>query len=124
MAPPVQLHDRLRQLPGRFQRFLRRWSLGANAKEKIAQWQELDQTGADLATIMASPAWASIEEAKRFYQEKHEACVRTPSMSEDARLKSAIELATLDGFFRELRNRVREGQKAREALAKVQPKTS
>ena len=36
------------------------------------------------------------------------------------RLRSAIEHAMLETFFRDLRERVYQGQKAREALAKVQ----
>lgn len=119
----TQLKSRLNKvtaLPRRMGRLFRRWSMGPDAASQIERWQTLDQTGADLEAIMASPAWASLEAAKRFYQDRAEQTVRMPSMSEDARLRAAIELATLDGFFRELRNRVRTGQQARTALSKVQ----
>lgn len=108
-----------RQLPRRVARMLRRWSLGPDANEQISRWQALADSGAALERIMASDAWPSIESCKRFYQQRAEQIVRTPSLPEDTRLRAAIELAVLDNFFKELRSRVIEGQHAAEALKRV-----
>lgn len=120
---PQRLHH-VRRPPGKVSRLLHRWSLGPWAKEKIERWQELAQTGLELQEVVASKGWDAVLEAKSYYQSRADAIMHTHSLSDDARKQASIEWATLEGFFRELTNRVHHGQQAREALAKVQePKT-
>lgn len=116
---------RLRKPPSKVSRLLRRWSLGPAAKDKIERWQELAQTGEMLASVLSSPAWQAVLDAKGYYQARADTIMRHHSLPEATRLQAAIEWATLEGFFRELTNRVRHGRQAREALAKVQePRTT
>ena len=100
-------------------RLLRRWSLGPKAKDKIQTWQELDETGSQLAEIMALPGWQVVERVVAYYKRKAEVTTRLPDLTEAMRLKAAIEWQMLDVLFRDLRERVYQGQKAREALSKV-----
>ena len=100
---------------------VRRWSLGSQAKEQLAHWQEMERTGSALEALLASPAWEVLQEAKGFYQGRADVVLRDHRQPETARLKAAVEWQTLEAFFAEIRHRVRNGQVAREALRKVTP---
>ena len=122
--PPVRpsLPNRIRGALRSGSRLLRRWSLGPKAKDKLQTWHELDETGHQLAEIMALQGWQVVECVAAYYKRKAELTTRLPDLPEAVRLRAAIEWQALDLFFRDLRERVYQGQKAREALSKVQVK--
>lgn len=117
------LPNRLRGFVRSGTRLLRRWSLGPKAKDQLATWQELEETGQQLAALMALPGWQVVERVVTYYKRKAEVTTRMPDVPEAARLRAAIEWQMLDVLFRDLRERVYQGQKAREALSKVQVKS-
>jgi hypothetical protein len=98
---------------------MRRWALGSGGAKKIECWQELEQSGTALERTMASPGWHVVETAKQYYQAQADRRMHTPGLAEQIRFQASVEWATLEAFFRELRTRVYEGNKAREALTKV-----
>ena len=100
---------------------MRRFTLKPKSKEQIERWQEIAVHGEAIASVMNSPGWSAVEESQQVFLRLRDLTLRTPSVPESARHDAAVEWNALDGFFRELRQRVREGNKAREALAKAQP---
>ena len=115
MAVTASVRKPLRQ----FSRLIRRWSLGSKAETQIATWTAMDESGAALEAVLALPGWGVVEQCKRHYQAEAEARMRTHTLPEPVRFQAAVEWNTLEALFREVRIRIREGQKAREALAKV-----
>ena len=120
--PAQSINNRLGKVFSAGNRLLRRWSLGKKAKNQIESWQELEATGSSLQELMSHPGWAIVEKVCGYYKRKNELAMRVPELPESQRLRAAIEWNTLEILFRDLRERVYQGQKARESLSKVQVK--
>lgn len=116
------LHNRISGAFRNGSRLLKRWSLGKKAKNQIESWQELDATGSSLQELMSHPGWAVVEKVCGYYKRKNELAMRIPELPESQRLRAAIEWNIIETLLRDLRERVYQGQKAREALSKVQVK--
>ena len=117
--------NRLAQRLGRFQRGVHRWRLGKDRDAQIARWQALDEHGAKLEALMGRPEWVAVEERRQVAQRLRDLTLHASEATEAVRLKAATEWQAIDGFFRDLRLAIREGQQARHALAKVQePRTN
>ena len=91
-APPVRptLPNRMRGLVRSGSRLLRRWSLGPKAKDQLQTWHELDETGHQLAEVMALPGWQVVERVAAYYKRKAEVTTRLPDLPEAVRLRAAI----------------------------------
>lgn len=111
-----QFANRLRA----FTRFARRWTLGPNAKTQIERWQALAEHGERLAALQASLDWQAVLERKAVFQRLRDLMMHSTSASAEAKSLACAEWNALEEFFRDLTISIREGQKAREALRKVQ----
>lgn len=120
--PAQSLNNRLETVFQAGSRLLRRWSLGPKAKDQIESWQELDSTAASLEDLMSREGWGIVEKIASFYKKKAELAMRMPDLSESQRLRAAIEWNMLETLFRDIRERVYQGQRARKSLSKVQIK--
>ena len=119
MARPASIQ----QWPNRLQQVLRRFTRSRSKDEQLARWNAYDEQGAALERLMASDDWKVLEGRKEVYLRLRDLVLHTPRTSEEARRQAGIEWNTLDEWFRDLRQCVREGQKAREMLAKIQTTT-
>ena len=106
--------------PNRLASILRRFSRSRTKDEQVARWKAYDEQGAALERLMALPEWRIVEERKEVYLRLQDIILHSPKQSERDRLQASIEWNALQDWFRDLRECVREGQKAREALAKIQ----
>ena len=103
-----------------FTRFARRWTLGSNAKEQIARWQALAEHGDQLEFLKTSRNWDALLERKAVFQRLRDLIMHSASATAEAKQLACAEWNAIDEFFRELTQAIREGQKAREALSRVQ----
>lgn len=107
-----QARNRIGRLLGRFNR-------GPVTQEKIDHWTEQASHGEAIERLMQTSDWGAVEEAQQVFMRLRDQALRAPSTPDAARHDAAVEWSALDGFFRELRVRVREGRAARERLAQA-----
>ena len=101
----------------------RLWSgLGVKASD-VALLQELVSSGHRLQTLLDSPGWADVLEAKAFYQSRADWQAKALTGTDQQRFQAAVEWSALEGFFKELYRRVRSGEEAARKLSRVLTKT-
>lgn len=106
----------LNPLQNRVARLLRRFHPSRATAETRQRWQALKEQGEALGRLMASPDWPFLEARREVFMRLRDMVLREVTSSDDARREAAMERHTLEQFFREVRQAVREGQKASEAL--------
>ena len=74
--------------------------------------------------MRASAGWAALLERKAVFQRLRDLLMHSASASPEAKQMACTEWNAVEAFFREITQAIREGQKAREALSKVQEKIS
>lgn len=97
----------------------RRWSGWGAQEERLESLKTLAASGRRLSELMDHPGWTEVLEAKEHYQSLATMACRNPEHPEAIRFRSAVEWATLEGFFKELRLRIKRGEQAQEKVDKL-----
>ena len=105
-------------------RFSRPWSMFRVQEEDIERLKSLASSATRLENLQSTEGWNDIVDAKLYYQSLHDNVTKNPNLDEKVRFRAACEWATLDGFFREISNRIRRGREAREKLERLVKKES
>lgn len=97
----------------------KRWSLWKVPTEDVARLKELSASAARLEALMQQPVWTEIVEAKLFYQDNARGRILSLATDDRTRRDAVVEHQALEGFFAELKLRVKRGKEAEEELRKL-----
>lgn len=110
----------LRNRIGRFEQMIsRRFRLSEDVNEKIRRLEEIGKHAACLDRLISSDDWKALDERKQIYQRIREIKLRLLDITDQERRELAVEWNAIDSFFREIRQIVREGQRATETISKL-----
>ena len=101
----------------------RPWSWGGVTTDQVARLKSLASSAERIESLLQHPGWRDVLEARVFYQGNADNATKNLRVTDAVRFQAVCEWSAIEGFFKELNERVRRGREARKKLEQMLTKT-